>query len=170
MRTSNILNNFLNILFLFRDCLWSNFNKYGGVWAQTHPNPQTPQKKGGPFVDSEVIQKTLENFNFATTTAILTKLPQTCILIRSLSKYWDVTHRVYEGVNKKPLKIFFRPISIISNTSVKTIAYLMHNLLACHHCSKFQTKLTTFWQVLAKKPHHRSLKSLFLLVQRHLKI
>ena len=73
------------------------------------PTPNPPPKKGGPFVDSEVIQKTLENFNFATTTAILTKLPQICILIRSLSKYWGVTHRVYEGVNKKTSQKFFSP-------------------------------------------------------------
>ena len=33
------------------------------------------------------------------------------------------------------------------NTLIKTIAYLMHHL-ACHYG---QTKLTTFWGVLAKK-------------------
>ena len=80
------------------------------------PTPNPPPKKGGPFVDSEVLQKTLENFNFATTTAILIKLTTNMYLnkVFHLSKYWRVTHRMYEGVNKKPLKIsqkisFFSP-------------------------------------------------------------
>ena len=60
----------------------------------------------------------------------------------------------------------FRPFL---NTSIKTVANLMHHL-ACHHWSKFQTKLTTFWRILAKRLPQNSLKSQFLLVRKHLKI
>ena len=72
-------------------------------------------------MDSEVTEKTFENFNFTTINAILIKLTTNMCLnkIFHLAKSWGVTHRVYEGVNKKPLKMsqktrFFLPISIIS--------------------------------------------------------
>ena len=48
----------------------------------------------------------------------------------------------------------FRPIL---NATIKAVAYLMHHL-ACHHWSKFQTKLTTFWGALTKNPPKSSLK------------
>ena len=43
------------------------------------------------------------------------------------------------------------------NISIKAVAYLMHHLV-CHHWSKFQTKLTSFWGVMAKKQSKSSLK------------
>ena len=47
------------------------------------------------------------------------------------------------GHKNEPKNQLFGPILTIFNTSIKTVAYLMHHL-ACHHWSKFQTKLTTF--------------------------
>ena len=78
-----------------------------------------------------------------------------------LAKSWGV---------KMSLKIsFFTQFQPFLNTSIKTVAYLMHHL-ACHHWSKFQTKLTTFYGVLAKRLPKSSLNWHFLLVQKHLKI
>ena len=78
-----------------------------------------------------------------------------------LAKSCGVTHKAKEGINKKALKLgqknqFFGPILTILNISIKTLTCLMHHL-ACHQWSKFQakllqTKLTTFWGVLAKTP------------------
>ena len=44
------------------------------------------------------------------------------------------------------------------NTSIRAVANLMHDHLVCHHWSKFNTKLTAFWGVLAKKTPKSSLK------------
>ena len=43
----------------------------------------------------------------------------------------------------EPKNQLFGRILTIFNTSIKTVAYLMHHLV-CHHWSKLQTKLTTF--------------------------
>ena len=72
-----------------------------------------------------------------------------------LAKSLDVTHRVWEDINKKNSQksqknSFLAQFQPFLNTSKRTIQYLMHHL-TCHHWSKFQTKLTTFWGVLAKK-------------------
>ena len=73
--------------------------------------------KRGHFMDTESIQKTLNILNFTTTYAILMKL--TSDIYRNkvfhLAKSWDVPHKVYKGINKKPLKMsqkinFFCPI------------------------------------------------------------
>ena len=58
-------------------------------------------------MDSEVIEKTMKNFNFTTTNAILIKLTTNMYLnkVFHLAKSWGVTHRVCDRVNKKPLKM-----------------------------------------------------------------
>ena len=57
--------------------------------------------------NSEVVQKTMNNFNFTTTNAILIKLNTNMYpnKVLHLAKSWCVTHRVYDGVNKKPPKM-----------------------------------------------------------------
>ena len=49
------------------------------------------------------------------------------------------------------------------------VTYVIY-YLALHHWSKFQKNLTIFGGVMAKKPTRSSLKSNFLLLQKHLKI
>ena len=58
-------------------------------------------------MDSEVIQKTLKDFNFTTTNAILIRLTTNIYLnkVFHLAKSWVVTHRVCDGVNEKPFKM-----------------------------------------------------------------
>ena len=46
----------------------------------------------------------------------------------------------------------------------------MMHYIALHYYSKYQKNLTSFGGVLAKKPPISSLKSNFLLLQKHLKI
>ena len=66
-------------------------------------------------MDSEVIQKTMKNFNFTTTNAILIKLTTTMYLnkVFHLAKSWGVTHRVCDSVNKKPLKMSRKNLFLI---------------------------------------------------------
>ena len=87
--------------------LWSKFQQgwtiFVRVLVQTHP---TPPEKGSPFMDSEVIQKTLENFNFTITNARLIKLTTKKYLNKAFhsAKPWGITHRMYKGVNKNLAK------------------------------------------------------------------
>ena len=90
-------------------------------------------------MDSESTQKTLKNFNFATTYAILMKLPIDIYLNKTfhLAKSWEVTPRVQEDVNKKTLKMshkisFMAQFRPFLNTSIKAVAYLVHHL-TCHY-------------------------------------
>ena len=125
-------------------------------------------------MDAESVykKKTLNIFNFTTAGAMLMKLTTNMYLnkVSHLAKSWGVTHRVSEGIYKKPLKMsqkisFFSSILTI-NTSIKTVRYLMHHL-ACHHWSEFQTKMTISWGVLAIKTPKSSLKCQYLLVRKH---
>ena len=92
-------------------------------------------------MDAESIQETLKIFNFTTIYAILMKLTTDIYLnkVFHLAKSWGVILRVWEGVKK--LTKWAKKL-IFLNTSIKTVAYLMHHL-ACHQRSKLQTKLTT---------------------------
>ena len=66
-------------------------------------------------MDSEVIEKTMKNFNFTTTNAILIKLTTNMYLneVFHLVKSWGVTPRVCDGVNKKPFKMSQKNIFLI---------------------------------------------------------
>ena len=66
-------------------------------------------------MDSEVIEKTIKNFNFTTTNAILIKLTTNMYLnkVFHLAKSWGVTHRVCDSVNKKPLKMSQKNLFLI---------------------------------------------------------
>ena len=66
-------------------------------------------------MDSEVIEKTMKNFNFTTTNAILIKLTTNMYLnkVFHLAKSWGVTHRVCDSVNKKPLKMSRKNLFLI---------------------------------------------------------
>ena len=66
-------------------------------------------------MDSEVIEKTMKNFNFTTTNAILIKLTTNMYLnkVFHLAKSWGVTHRVCDSVNKKPLKMSQKNLFLI---------------------------------------------------------
>ena len=84
-----------------------NFNKieqYLGEYG-SKPTP-TPPEKGNHFMDSKVMQKTLENFDFTITNARLIKLTTNMYLNKAfhLAKPWGITHRMYKGVNKNLAK------------------------------------------------------------------
>ena len=66
-------------------------------------------------MDSEVIEKTMKNFNFTTTNAILINLTTNMYLnkVFHLAKSWGVTHRVCDSVNKKPLKMSQKNLFLI---------------------------------------------------------
>ena len=66
-------------------------------------------------MDSEVIEKTMKNFNFTTTNAILIKLTTNMYLnkVFHLAKSWGVTHSVCDSVNKKPLKMSQKNLFLI---------------------------------------------------------
>ena len=90
-----------------------NFNKIeqylGEYWSKPTP---TPLENGSPFMDSEVMQKTLENFNFTITNARLIKLTTKKYLNKTfhLAKPWGITHRMYKGVNKNLAKSAIKSI------------------------------------------------------------
>ena len=65
---------------------------------------QKNPRKG--FMDAESIPKSLKNFNFTTTNAILMKLITNIHLkVFHLAKSWSVTHKVQEDINKKAHKM-----------------------------------------------------------------
>ena len=90
-----------------------------------------------------------------------------------LIKIITVTRRVYGCITKNISKwarklgfsAQFRPFL---NSKIKTLTYLMH-YLALHHWWKFQTNLSTSEGVRSKNTTKSSLKSYFLLLQKHLK-
>ena len=143
------------------------------IWESKGPkNP-----KRGNFIDAESIRRTFKTFNFTSIFAILMKLTTDIYLgqVFYLAKSWGVTRRVKESVNKKNLKmsrkiIIFCPISTISSYFSKSHSISSDASSCTHHWSKFQTKLTTFWGVLAEKLPKSTLNWQFLLVQKHLKI
>ena len=58
-------------------------------------------------MDAESIQKSLNIFISTTTYAILMKITADIYLSKvfQLAKYWGVSHKVYESVSKKTLKM-----------------------------------------------------------------
>ena len=58
-------------------------------------------------MDAESIRKHLKVFNFTTTYAILKKLTTNTFLNKffHMARSWDVTHKVSDSVNRKPLKM-----------------------------------------------------------------
>ena len=121
--------------------------KLNNIWESRTQNPL----QRDPLIDAESIRKTLKVFNFTTTKAILMKLITDIYLniFFHLPKSWGIRMNL-----KISFLAQFRPFR---NTSIKTLAYLMHHL-TCSHWSKFQTKLTTSYKVLAKRPPKSSLK------------
>ena len=65
-------------------------------------------------MDAESMQKKLKTFNYTTTNAIVMKLTTDIYLnkVFHLTKFWDVTHRVKEGINKKTHKKSQKVINI----------------------------------------------------------
>ena len=59
------------------------------------------------MLNAESIQKSLKTFDFTTTYAILMNLTTDIYLdkIFELATSWGVFHKVYEGINKKALKM-----------------------------------------------------------------
>ena len=82
------------------------------------------------------------------------------IFLKIISRKCKLTWIRNEQNNDHARKMHKIQFSSFFNTSIKTVAYLVHHL-TCHHWSKFQTKLTTFWGVLAKKQPKTSLNDSF---------
>ena len=104
-----------------------------------------------------LLWKPLKIYNLITANATLMKRTTIMYLYETfhLTKDWSVTHRVYEGVNKKPLKIsqkfsFLAQFLGTFNTKLKTVLYVMH-YLTLRYWSKFQTNLVPCGGVMAKK-------------------
>ena len=104
-----------------------------------------------------LLWKPLKIYNLTTANATLMKRTIIMYLYETfhLTKDWSVTHRVYEGVNKKPLKMN-QKISFLAqflgtfNTKLKSVIYVMHYLTLRYRC-KFQTNLVPCGEVTAKK-------------------
>ena len=104
-----------------------------------------------------LLWKPLKIYNLTTANATLMKRTIIMYLYETfhLTKDWSVTHRVYEGVNKKPLKMN-QKISFLAqflgtfNTKLKSVIYVMHYLTLRYRC-KFQTNLVPCGGVTAKK-------------------
>ena len=97
-----------------------------------------------------LLWKPLKIYNLTTANATLMKRTTIMYLYETfhLTKDWSVTHRVYEGVNKKPLKMgqkfcFLAQFLGTFNTKLKTIIYVMH-YLTLRYWSKFQTNLVPY--------------------------
>ena len=104
-----------------------------------------------------LLWKPLKIYNLITANATLMKRTTIMYLYETfhLTKDWSVTHRVYEGVNKKSLKMsqkfsFLAQFLGAFNTKLKTVINVMH-YLTLRYWSKFQTNLVPYGGVMAKK-------------------
>ena len=102
-----IFQNFSNTLCLLKYYLWCKFQQdrtiFGGVRAQ---RPLPPSSTKSHFMDAALPEKHLKIYNLTTTNAILMKLTTIMYLHETFhsAKNWGVSHRVWEGVNRKSLK------------------------------------------------------------------
>ena len=95
---------FETIFVLWKTYLWLKFQQTRAIFAWERA--QKPLKRGH-FMDALLPRKHLKIYNLTTTNVALTKLTTIIYLHKTfnLAEDWATSHRVWEDVNQKPLKM-----------------------------------------------------------------
>ena len=147
---------------------WWNFctnpTSFGGVILE---KPLRSSQKSNFLL----FRKPFKIYNFTTRNATMMKLITLMYLSETFysTKNWGVTHRAWEGANRKPLKMCLQTVFLTEfhpflDSTIKIVTYMIDSLVLIYY-PRFPTYLISFWGVMAKKRPKISLKSYFLFLR-----